>query len=44
MSKFSEAIVRIAKKEVGIEEIDGTNCGPRVNEYKAATNLPPKEP
>lgn len=36
-------IVKIAKAEVGVEEIDGTNCGPRVNEYKAATNLPPKE-
>ena len=36
-------IVKIAKKEVGVEEINGTNCGPRVNEYKAATWLPPKE-
>lgn len=26
-----------------MEEVDGTNCGPRVNEYKAATNLPPHE-
>ena len=29
--------------ELGTEEVNGTNCGPRVNEYKAATNLPPKE-
>lgn len=36
-------LVELAKGEVGVEEIDGTNCGPRVNEYKAATNLPPKE-
>lgn len=37
------AIVRVATKEVGVEEINGTNCGPRVNEYKAATWLPPAE-
>jgi len=36
-------IVRIARSEVGTEEVDGTNCGPRVNEYKAATVLPPAE-
>lgn len=41
--KLAEKIVEIAKKEVGVEEIDGSNCGPRVNEYKSATNLPPKE-
>jgi hypothetical protein len=38
------AIVQIAVREEGVEEVDGTNCGPRVNEYKAATNLPPDEP
>lgn len=37
------AIVKAATKEIGTEEVNGTNCGPRVNEYKAATNLPPKE-
>jgi hypothetical protein len=37
-------IVEIASREVGAEEVNGTNCGPQVNEYKAATNLPPKEP
>lgn len=36
-------IVKIAKAEIGVEEIDNTNCGPRVNEYKAATWLPPEE-
>lgn len=41
--KLSKAIVEIAAREVGVEEIDGTNCGPRVNQYKAATNLPPAE-
>lgn len=43
MSQFSEAIVRLARKEVGVEEINGSNKGPRVNEYKAATNLPAEE-
>lgn len=37
------AIVTIASKEIGVEEVDGTNCGPRVDEFKAATNLPPHE-
>lgn len=41
--KLATLIVKLAKGEIGTEEIDGTNCGPRVNEYKAATNLPPKE-
>jgi cell wall-associated NlpC family hydrolase len=41
--KLAPKIVALAKAEIGVEEIDGTNCGPRVNEYKAATNLPPKE-
>ena len=40
---LAQHIVRLAQAEVGVEEIDGTNCGPRVNEYKAATNLPPRE-
>lgn len=41
--KLPEALVELARKEVGVEEIDGTNCGPRVNEYKASTNLPAAE-
>lgn len=41
--KLSQAIVTLAEKEVGTEEINGSNCGPRVNEFKAATNLPAKE-
>ena len=41
--KLAERIVELAKKEVGVEEIGGTNCGPRVNEYKAATWLPPDQ-
>lgn len=43
MSAFIKKIVEIASREVGVEEIDGTNCGPQVNEYKAATNLPAAE-
>jgi len=43
MTKFREEICRIAKAEIGVEEIDGSNCGPRVNEYKAATSLPANE-
>jgi hypothetical protein len=42
--KLAQRIVELAKKEVGVEEIGGTNCGPRVNEYKAATWLPPDQP
>jgi len=41
---FSELLVRVALKEVGVQEVDGTNCGPRVNEYKAATWLPADKP
>jgi len=41
--KLAPLIVEIAKNEIGVEEIDGTNKGVRVNEYKAATNLPPNE-
>ena len=41
--KLSEAIVKTAAKEIGVEEVNGTNCGPRVDEYKAATWLNPKK-
>lgn len=41
--KLAEKIVELARREVGVEEVDGTNCGPRVNIFKSATNLPPKE-
>lgn len=43
MSLLASKIVELARKEIGVEEVNGTNCGPRVNEYKAATNLPPEE-
>ena len=38
--KLAQRLVELAKKEVGVEEVGGTNCGPRVNQYKAATWLP----
>lgn len=41
--KLSEIIVELAKKEVGTEEVNGTNKGVRVDEYKSATFLPPHE-
>lgn len=39
--KMPAAMVRIAEAEVGVEEVNGTNTGKRVNEYKAATWLDP---
>ncbi len=36
---LAQKLVTLAKNEIGVEEVDGTNCGPRVNEYKAATWL-----
>ena len=32
-------MVTLARKEIGVAEVDGTNCGPRVDQYKAATWL-----
>lgn len=40
---IAQRMVELAKREVGVEEINGTNCGPRVNEYKAATWLDPEK-
>lgn len=40
--KLPNAIVLVAAAEVGVVEINGTNSGPRVDEYKAATWLNPK--
>jgi hypothetical protein len=42
MKDFASEIVRIAKAEIGTQEVNGSNCGERVNEYKAATWLNPK--
>lgn len=41
MTKLSQRLVDVAKGEIGVEEVDGTNCGVRVNEYKSATWLDP---
>lgn len=41
---IANRLVEIAKREVGVREDPvNSNCGGRVNEYKAATNLPPKK-
>jgi CHAP domain len=39
---FQETLVLIAKKEIGTEEVGTSNAGPRVNEYKSATDLDPR--
>lgn len=41
-AKMPSAIVEVATAEIGVSEVNGTNCGPRVDEYKAATWLNPK--
>lgn len=43
-AKLPQAIVEIATAEIGVEEVNGTNCGVRVNEYKSATWLPATKP
>lgn len=40
---LGQKMIELAKKEVGVEEVNGTNCGPRVNEYKSATSLDPEQ-
>lgn len=35
----AEKMVSLARGEIGVSEVDGSNCGPRVDEYKAATWL-----
>ena len=41
--KLADKLVSLALNEIGVEEVDGTNCGVRVDQYKSATNLPPHE-
>lgn len=41
--KLPSAILSIASAEIGVEEVNGSNCGPRVDEYKAATWLDSKQ-
>lgn len=40
--RMPAAMVEVARAEIGVEEVNGTNCGPRVDEYKAATWLNPR--
>ncbi len=37
--QISARMVTLAQEQIGVSEIDGTNCGPIVDEYKAATWL-----
>jgi len=37
--KLASEIVNIARAEIGVEEVDGTNSGKRVREYQASTDL-----
>ena len=41
-STIAQKMVSLARDEIGVSEVDGSNCGPRVDEYKAATWLDPK--
>lgn len=34
-------LLAIAQAEIGSREVGGNNCGPRIREYQAATNLDP---
>ncbi len=36
---IAEKMVSLARGEIGVSEVDGSNCGPRVDQYKAATWL-----
>tara|TARA_R110000744_G_scaffold92056_2_gene178481 strand:- start:627 stop:1247 length:621 start_codon:yes stop_codon:yes gene_type:complete len=36
---ITEKMVALSRGEIGVSEVDGTNCGPKVDEYKAATWL-----
>ena len=39
---MADTITKLCSDEVGVQEVDGSNCGIRVDEYKAATWLSPK--
>src|SRR5262245_22831272 len=40
-SALGRKLVALAQREVGVHEVGGENCGPRIREYQAATDLPP---
>lgn len=39
--KLAQKMLELARKEIGVTEEGNSNCGKMVNEYKAATWLPP---
>jgi hypothetical protein len=41
--RLAQSIVDVAAAEIGVEELNGTNCGPRVDAYKGATSLDPSQ-
>jgi len=41
---LAEKLVEIAAEQIGVTEVNNTNCGPQVNVFKAATTLPASEP
>lgn len=43
MKRLPQALVAAARDEIGTTEVNGSNCGPRVDQYKAATTLDPKQ-
>jgi hypothetical protein len=36
-----QRMITLAREQIGVSEVDGTNCGPMVDTYKAATWLDP---
>ena len=40
---LASKLVELARAEVGVTEVNGTNRGPRVDQYKAATDLAPHD-
>lgn len=43
LAKISDRMVNLAYQEIGVHEVNGSNCGVRVDQYKAATWLDPKK-
>ena len=39
LAKISDRMVNLAYQEIGVHEVNGSNCGVRVDQYKAATWL-----
>jgi hypothetical protein len=38
--KLAQKMLELARGEIGVTEVNGTNCGEKVNQYKATTWLP----